>query len=29
VEGAVISGPPPKPLQKLPFVVANAVITVG
>jgi cytochrome b6-f complex iron-sulfur subunit len=28
-EGAVISGPPPKPLAKLPFVVANGVITVG
>lgn len=28
-EGAVISGPPPKPLVKLPFVVANGVITVG
>jgi len=28
-EGAVISGPPPKPLAKIPFVVANGVITVG
>ncbi|NVN98727.1 MAG: Rieske 2Fe-2S domain-containing protein [Geobacteraceae bacterium] len=28
-EGAVLSGPPPKPLAKLPFVVANGVITVG
>jgi cytochrome b6-f complex iron-sulfur subunit len=28
-EGAVISGPPPKPLAGLPFVVANGVITVG
>lgn len=28
-EGVVISGPPPKPLPKLPFVVANGVITVG
>ncbi len=28
-EGAVISGPPPKPLAKLPFVVANGIITVG
>ena len=28
-EGAVISGPPPKPLAKLPFVVTNGIITVG
>lgn len=28
-EGAVISGPPPKPLARIPFVVANGVITVG
>jgi len=28
-EGAVISGPPPKPLARLPFVVANGAITVG
>ena len=28
-EGAVIAGPPPKPLAKIPFVVANGVITVG
>jgi cytochrome b6-f complex iron-sulfur subunit len=28
-EGAVISGPPPKPLAKLPFVVANGTITIG
>ena len=28
-EGAVISGPPPKPLARLPFVVANGSITVG
>jgi cytochrome b6-f complex iron-sulfur subunit len=28
-EGAVISGPPPKPLAKIPFVVANGAITVG
>jgi len=28
-EGAVISGPPPKSLAKIPFVVANGVITVG
>jgi cytochrome b6-f complex iron-sulfur subunit len=29
LEGAVISGPPPKPLAKLPFTVANGAITVG
>lgn len=28
-EGAVLSGPPPRPLTKIPFVVANGVITVG
>jgi len=28
-EGAVISGPPPKPLVRLPLVVANGAITVG
>lgn len=28
-DGAVISGPPPKPLARLPFVVANGNITVG
>jgi cytochrome b6-f complex iron-sulfur subunit len=28
-DGAVISGPPPKPLAKLPLVVANGSITVG
>lgn len=28
-EGTVISGPPPKPLARIPFVVANGVITVG
>jgi len=28
-DGAVTSGPPPKPLPKLPFVVANGTITVG
>lgn len=28
-DGAVISGPPPKPLPKLPFTVANGIITVG
>jgi len=28
-EGTVVSGPPPKPLARLPFVVANGVITVG
>ena len=29
VDGTVISGPPPKPLAKLPFSVADGVITVG
>lgn len=28
-EGAVISGPPPKPLQKLPVAVANNTIVIG
>lgn len=28
-EGAVIAGPPPKPLQKIPVAVANGIITVG
>jgi len=28
-EGVVLSGPPPRPLTKLPFTVANGVITVG
>ena len=28
-EGTVISGPPPKPLAKLPFTVAEGKITVG
>ena len=28
-EGAVISGPPPKPLTKIPFVVTNGTISVG
>ena len=28
-EGGVVSGPPPKPLTKLPFIVANGTITVG
>jgi len=28
-EGAVTSGPPPKPLTKLPFTVANGIITIG
>lgn len=28
-EGLVTSGPPPKPLAKIPFVVANGTITVG
>jgi cytochrome b6-f complex iron-sulfur subunit len=27
--GEVISGPPPKPLPKLPFTVSNGIITVG
>ncbi len=28
-DGAVVSGPPPKPLTKLPFTVANGAITIG
>jgi cytochrome b6-f complex iron-sulfur subunit len=28
-EGKVISGPPPKPLQKLPIMIANGTVTVG
>ena len=28
-EGAVLAGPPPKPLQKLPVAVAGGTITVG
>ena len=28
-DGVVLSGPPPKPLTKLPFTVANGNITVG
>lgn len=28
-DGAVVSGPPPKPLAKIPFVVTNRTITVG
>ncbi len=28
-DGVVISGPPPRPLAKLPFTVAGGVITVG
>lgn len=28
-EGAVISGPPPKPLQRLPVAIANGTITIG
>lgn len=28
-DGAVTSGPPPKPLAKLPFTVTNGIITVG
>ncbi|OHB25941.1 MAG: cytochrome B6 [Desulfuromonadaceae bacterium GWB2_53_15] len=28
-EGVVISGPPPKALTKIPFVVTNGTITVG
>jgi cytochrome b6-f complex iron-sulfur subunit len=27
--GTVIGGPPPKPLPRLPFTVANGIITVG
>jgi cytochrome b6-f complex iron-sulfur subunit len=28
-DGAVISGPPPRPLAKLAFTVANGTVTVG
>lgn len=28
-DGTVISGPPPKPLPKLPLTVANETITIG
>ena len=28
-EGKVISGPPPKPLQRLPVTVANGTVTIG
>jgi cytochrome b6-f complex iron-sulfur subunit len=28
-DGAVTGGPPPKPLNKLPFVVADSTITIG
>ena len=28
-DGAVISGPPPRALDKIPFTVANGVVTVG
>lgn len=28
-DGAVIAGPPPRPLPKLPFAVANGIITIG
>jgi len=28
-DGAVISGPPPRALAKLPFTVANNIVTVG
>lgn len=28
-DGAVTAGPPPKPLAKIPFSVANGAITVG
>ena len=28
-EGKVVSGPPPKPLVRLPFTVANGTITIG
>lgn len=28
-DGSVISGPPPKPLAKLPFTVVNGTITIG
>jgi len=28
-EGAVVGGPPPKPLAKLPFVVSGETVTIG
>lgn len=28
-EGSVISGPPPKPLQKLPFTVVDGMVVIG
>jgi cytochrome b6-f complex iron-sulfur subunit len=28
-DGAVISGPPPRALAKIPFVVLNGVVTIG
>ena len=28
-DGAVISGPPPRPLARIPFTVANGTITIG
>jgi cytochrome b6-f complex iron-sulfur subunit len=28
-DGAVLSGPPPKPLEKIPFVVSEGTILVG
>lgn len=28
-DGAVISGPPPRPLPKLPIAVSNGIITIG
>jgi cytochrome b6-f complex iron-sulfur subunit len=28
-DGAVVAGPPPRPLAKIPFTVANGKITVG
>jgi cytochrome b6-f complex iron-sulfur subunit len=28
-QGAVLGGPPPKPLEKLPFVVNGTTITIG
>lgn len=29
LEGAVLAGPPPKPLQKLPFVMNGDSVTIG
>jgi len=29
IDGTVVSGPPPRPLAKLPFTVANDTVTVG